>query len=187
MTDQVPHLFDWESKLSQDECAKLARSRANESVSDYVLFNFFNDGDCEGKAKELDEIAWEHPNLRFRNGYGVASECVIDNDSKARYSSDITHGPEKRQLYVRNFHAVPDFARGAFAPNTESMLINGIDTSSDKQCNRLSEKDFDRFTPFTRCVESFIEQAQRAIPETLPIGVNSIDLVRAQFKSKCSR
>jgi hypothetical protein len=183
MTDQVPYLFDWESKLSQDECAKLARSRANECISDYMLFNYFNNGDCN-KTKELNKLALEHPNLRFRIGYGVA--CVIDDDSKARYSSDITHGPEKRQLYVRNFHAIPDFARGAFAPNTESMLINGVDTSSDKQCNRLSELDYDRFTPYTRCFGMFIKKAQRAIPDALPIGLNSVDLVRSQFKSKCS-
>lgn len=179
-------VFNWENKLSQDDCARLAKSRVNESINDYVLFNFFNMGDCDGKNKELESIASRHPNLRFRNGYGVASSCRIDEDSKARYNSDVTHGPEKRQYYVRNFHAVPDFARGTCAPNTESLLINGLDTTRDRQCERLTEKDFDRFTPFAGCFGQYIQQGQQNISNMVTIGENSIDMVRKQFKSKCS-
>jgi hypothetical protein len=180
-------VFNWENVLSQDECAKLAKSRENESISDYVMFNFFDMGDCEGKMKELQSVASEHPNLRFRNGYGVASSCVIDRDSEVRNNVDLTHGPEKQQLYVRNFHAVPDFSRGVCAPNTESLLINGLDTSHDRVCNRLMERDFNRFTPYTECFARFIEQGQINIPAMQTIGENSVDLVRRKFQTQCSR
>lgn len=173
--------FNWENRLTQDSCALLARQRENESMVDYVTYNFFTNGDYEARMKELNAVAWKNPNLRFRDGYGMASEQVIDMDSVSRYEAEITHGPEKRQFYVRNFHAVPDFARGSCAPNTESLLRNGLDTTSERQCDPLAEKDFSRFVPLNECMGRFLEQGSRAIPEMIPIGVNSRDLVRASL------
>jgi len=170
--------FNWENKLSQDSCALLAKSRENESVVDYLTYNYYTNGDFDARMQELNKVAWNNPNLRFRDGYGVASGQRIDEDSMTRYDSEITHGPEKRQFYVRNFQAVPDFARGSCAPNTESLLKNGIDTSPEKECNKLVEKDFDRFVPYNECMDKFIEQGARSLPEMLTIGVNSRDIVR---------
>lgn len=172
-----PAIFNWENKLSQDACAQLSRQRENEGINDYVMFNFYKE-DCKKTAEKLEKFAYDNPNLRFRYGYGVADACVIDNDSVSRYSTELTHGPEKQQLQMRNFHAVPDFSRGTLAPNTESLLINGLDTSGERECDRLTEKDFNRFVPYVDCFDKFIENAAIALPEMNSIGANSRDIVR---------
>jgi len=186
-TNTSEKMYNWENKLTQDPCELLAKSRENESIVDYQTFNFYNFGDCAKKMEQLNTVAWEHPNLRFRDGYGIANQCVIDNDNKIRYQSEVTHGPEKRQYYIRNFYAVPDFARGSCAPNTESLLKNGISTSKDRECDRLSEKNFNRFTPYTDCFGRFMDQGARVIPEMSTIGLNSSDIVRRTMsqQNKC--
>lgn len=178
--------FDWENKISMDPCALLTKERENESIHDYRTYNFYQDGDCEESARRVQEFAMEYPNLRFRNGYGVASSCTIDDDSKLRYSSEVTHGPERRQYQTRSFQAVPAFNRGSCAPNTESFLINGLDTTPLRQCDRLAERNFDRFIPLLSCVEKHIEASALALPKTHTIGENSRDMVRnMRMQSKC--
>lgn len=179
--------YHWENKLSMDECALLAKARENESIVDYITYNFYTNGDYEERMQELNQVAWDNPNLRFRDGYGVASEQLINKDSETRYNVALTHGPEKRQLVVRSFTAVPDISRGSYAPNTESYLLNGLDTSGIRQCIRTTEMDFNRFVPFTDCINRHIQEGALAIPNELPIGMNSRDIVRKQFKEngKC--
>lgn len=170
--------YNWENRLSQDECAREARERENLAALSYNSWNSF---DCADP--KIQEFADKHPNLRFRRGYGNSDSCTIDNDSKMRLA-DITHGPEKRQFKIREFHAVPDLSRGCVAPVTESKLLSGQNTSRlFTDCAVLPEVNYDRFTPFTPCMKNFINGFSEYEVDTR-IGANTRELTRKKLK-KC--
>ena len=178
--------FESMNSLNDDSCAMEARDRENQSMIDYNTFNFYNDGDCHQIDKKLLNLAIENPNLNFRNGYGSANPCAIEMETKLKYNADMmTHGPEKRQFRLRNFTAVPDIRRGSYAVGYDELLSPGQDTHVLRQCDRLTERDFNRFTPYIECMDKFISLEAQAIPELLAIGANSRDLVRKQ-KRACS-
>jgi hypothetical protein len=180
--------FDFGNRLSQDSCALKASDNENQSVLDYNIYNTYNIDACEKKNEELTRFIAQNPNLRYREGYGFANPCLIDVDSQLRNQRVSTNGREKQQLGVRFFHAVPDVSRGAFAPNTESMLKSGrVDTTDERQCDRVSEKDFDRFVPLNSCMSSFIHQQAHVTPDwTTQFGVPSRETVRSQeFLQSC--
>ena len=128
-----------ENKLSTDFCSKLQKEEINESITKYTIFPF-----AQGDRTEMS---------RYRDGYGISSTNV-DDDTKAR-QSEITHGPERRQLYPRNFKAVPDFGRGCLnVTGMESVLKNGENSSICKDF--LAEVNFDRFIPLTNCMKEHI-------------------------------
>lgn len=176
--------YNWENKISMDECALLTRDLENESIANYRTFNYFNFDNFEQVKKQLNKVAWDNPNLRYRDGYGVANSHVIDMDSKFRYEKELTNSPYKRQYYVRNFTAVPDFSRGTCAPVTESILKNGQDTSQFQYCNIVSETNFNRFIPFVPCFEKYMEDVSYNIPDMQTIGINSRDIVRRELMTK---
>jgi hypothetical protein len=176
--DQKQTYYNWENRLTQDACARQARELENESVLNYYSWNPL---DCENMSK-VKEFAFKHPNLRFRTGYGVADSCTIDDDSKTRMIP-LTHGPEKRQMHIREFHAVPNLSHGCFAPVTESKLINGQNTSRlFTDCAILPEVDFNRFTPFTDCMRKFIN-GYSEYEEDARIGINTRELTRKKLKN----
>jgi hypothetical protein len=176
--------FDSTSKISQDACALEVKDRENESLVAYNTFNFYHaDGSCSEVDQKVKELASQNPNLTFRVGYGVASACTVDNDNKLRYGSDLTRGPERQNLCIRNFVACPDFSRGHAIPNLESALLNGVDTLIDRDCYKLAETQLGVFQPLTPCVESYIKNASEVITEDLRIGKFSKDEFLAHRKS----
>jgi hypothetical protein len=171
--------FFFENKLTTDSCATSARERENQSIRDYQLFNFY--GACDNS--NVASFAAANPNLTYRNGYGVSSACTIDQDSTVRLTC-LGHGPERRQLPVRNFVAVPDMSRGCSLPDTESYLINGQDTTLYRECDRLTEKDFNRFVPLMGCTEDYIKGF--GARDYFPIGIDSREETRKKLGA-CSR
>lgn len=177
--------FESMNSLNDDQCAVETRNRENQSMVDYSTFNYFNNGDCKQVDKQLLDLALENPNLRFQNGYGSANPCAIDLETKIKYSADqLTHGPEKRQYRVRNFTAVPNISRGSYAPGYDFLLNPGEDTHKIRQCDRLTEHNFNRNVPFIDCMEKFVELEAYALPDLFAIGVNSREIVRNQ--KRCS-
>jgi hypothetical protein len=140
-------LFDWENRLTADTCAQNVRNEENKDILSYNTYNFY--GDCDRKIA----LANECPNLHFRNGYGFTSACTVDTDSAVRFSQQ-THGPEKRQVNIRPFTAVPDMSRGSCSIDTESYLLNAQDTTIIRECNRVDPGD--RFTPLLDCVQDYV-------------------------------
>lgn len=172
------HYFDQGNRLTQDNCAILSRDLENQSISEYMIFNPFN-VECTSKdPSQVKNFAFQYPNLRFRDGYGVAS-CAVDNDSKLRYETDI-RSSERQQLNTRVFQAVPNFARGVCAPNTESFLVSGNDTKLNKPCNPLSERNFDRFMPFIGCMQDYVDQRQESLGNIDVTGKSSRDFMRRE-------
>lgn len=171
--------FMWENKLTQDKCALSVKQKDNEYVYDYYTYNYFNQGACD-KLKCVGEFANDNPNLTYRDGYGVANGCVIDEDTQIRMDN-LTHGKERQPLYTRQFYAVPNYGRGGLVPNTETMLINGIDTTSLRECDRLTERDFNRYQPLPNCGEQVL-----TVPYLLTIGKDSREIMREQ-RASCAR
>ena len=173
--------FDYSTNLSADTCAILARDRENESIQEYNTNNLYYT-DCKS-IKQLENFSSEHFGGSFFNGYGNPNSCVIDIDSKMK-QMDKMRGPDRRQLSTRTFQGVPNFNKGVPVPNTEYFLINGQDTSVYRECDRLTERNYDRFTPLTPCMQSFIENEAEVIPMLNRIGSDSRELLRASRRCK---
>jgi len=178
--------FDNGNKIRQDACALETRDRENQSRIEYLTYNYYNvDGTCAEVEQKVKSLANEYPNMRFRVGYGVASSCTIENDSRIRLGSDLTHGPERQILNSRSFVAAPYFGRGQAIPNLESVLLNGIDTLSEKDCHKIAETNFPVFQPLSPCIESYVKGASTVIDNDTRIGKPSKDIFMAQRKSAC--
>jgi hypothetical protein len=169
--------FDQGNRLTGDSCAILARDLENQSILDYLTFNP-NPASCETEIKTISELSSQYPNLRFKSGYGQAPSCRIDGDSTLKYNPDSLRMPEKQQLFTRVFQAVPNFSKGSCAPNTESYLLSGWDTSVDKDCATLAERNYDRYTPFIGCVQNHMDSYAKSVSEVDVIGVSSRDKMR---------
>lgn len=156
-------VFELESKLHSDDCAIVNKELMNKSVNDYNLYNSFFTSDCKEDNSKMYNFAFDNPNLHFRDGYGYTNACVVDADSVMRNDSKLTHDKSKIQLCARWDQAVPDLGRGGLIPNLESRLKNGEDTSMIRACNKVTEKDFDRFTPLVGCVAPTIQNSSHII------------------------
>ncbi len=167
--------FDSGNKLTQDSCALASKDAENDSIFEYNTFNQYDlDRDC---SRTVQNFALDHPNLRFRNGYGIASTCTIDQDSAVRYGVQQTHDHTRQQLCTRVFSAVPDFSRGAQThPGLESQLVQGADTFvNNNECLSLGERQTYYPTPLVKCMQGFITRAGACVPLAHPIGVSSKD------------
>jgi hypothetical protein len=163
-------VFELENNIGTDDCAIVNREYVNKSINDYNLYNMFFTSDCLADNAKMYEFANENPNLHYRDGYGVTNGCVVDMDSAMRNDSRITHDRTKIQLCSRWNLAVPDLGRGGLIPNIESRLRNGDDTSVIRVCDKVSEKDFDRFTPLTGCVAPSIQNPNHIIQDNVIRG-----------------
>lgn len=176
MNSSTIRYFDQSNHLTNDSCAVLARDLENQSIIDYLTFSP-NPISCEAEITNLSDMAMSHPNLRFKSGYGITPSCRVDNDSSMRYNQALRL-PEKQQLFTRVFQAVPNFGRGSCAPNTESFLQSGWDTTVDKDCAALAEHTFNRYTPFLGCVQRYVDNYARSVGSVDVIGVSSRDKMR---------
>jgi hypothetical protein len=150
-----------ENKLSQDECAIVTRNLVNRSVSDYYLFNMYPTAGCEDE--KLIDYSMQHPNLRFKEGFGNVSGCTVDIDSEIRNNARTTNAREKEQLCTRWYKAVPNYGKGGLIPAVENRLIFGEDTSDVKDCDIVAEKNFDRFIPMIGCLSTAIQDPEHII------------------------
>lgn len=150
--------FDQGNSVTQDVCAREIRNNENISACEYQTLDLRGDNVCNSS------MYFNHPNLRCRNGFGIASPQVIDCDSRLRYN-DPAHirGPDRRQLNSRMFTAVPDMSVGTYIPSVESRLIMGHDTFVDHGCVDLTELQFDVYQPFTNCTDGYIRGWKNSI------------------------
>jgi len=145
-------VFELENRLTSDQCASAHKELQNKSITEYILYNMYPTASCDDNKQNLSELVVNNPNLRYRDGYGIANACVVDEDSKMRDNpSGLTHFRDKQQLCSRWHQAVPDYGRGGVIPNVESALKMSADTSYLRGCDRIVEKQYDTFIPFNTC------------------------------------
>lgn len=158
--------FDKDSRLGNDKCWVDGQIKQSEKINDYHLFNPYktNVPECTENEKKLRDFMVENKKS-YREGYGFANACHIDNDSSMRADlKTITHGKCKNQLSSRLFQAVPDLAHGGFESLLESRLTQGQTTGKHKSCENNSEKTFDVMTPMIPCLKKEVQNVEHIVP-----------------------
>ena len=159
--------YNDENRLSIDSCAQLARELQNTSINNRYLDNFYFTKDCK-----CQDVLYEN-NMVIKDGYGVSSGCVIDNDSELRLKGKWTNEREKVQLCTRWNQGVPNLNKGGLVPNLESIMQNGDDTSDIRNCDKITERDFDRFIPLVGCLASTVQNPKNIVEPWIRGGVHT--------------
>lgn len=164
-----PPMFDLENRLNNDECALADRDRQSDEAAQYELANFYSSNvpACSNKAAEL---SFCYPNLRFRDGHGVANACVIDADSAARLGAKQTNSPHRIELKTRVFQGHPHLERGQIMPSKESTLIHSEISRDRIPCAHTTEKHIDRFTPLIPCLLETLQNPDTVVVDAWQWG-----------------
>lgn len=181
------NLFDNFTKTADDSCAINAKDYQNASLNDYRLWNvYFHACDPEGE-KKLNDFASHNINLHWRNGVGYTNSCYVNNDTEVRLNAKQTSEKARNQLFHRFYQSNPYLGKGKTIPNVESRLLHSEDTSQLRLCNRLTEKDFDRFTPLVKCIGDTVQNPATVIYPWTNGGDNSRLIMRdCQAHKKCA-
>jgi hypothetical protein len=156
-------VFDTQNRLGTDACAIDARNYQNSSINDYQLWNTYMMDCNDGEEKRLRQFMIDNPNLHYRDGYGYTTSCYVDNDSEVRNNAKITNEKAKCQLFTRFYQANPDLSKGRVVPNLESRLKYADDTTQIRQCQRLTETNFNRFTPLVPCLAQTVQDPKHIV------------------------
>jgi len=171
--------FDKQHRLGSDECWKNAQNTQSGKIENYYLYNPYktNVQDCSDNEDTLREFMAEN-HMNYREGYGNANSCHIDDDTKLRNNSKITHGKCKNQLSTRLFTSGPDLSVGGFEPLLESRITQGENTSLDKPCESYRGKGFDTMTPMLSCLASEVQNPDHIVPIWVRGGESTRDHVK---------
>lgn len=153
--------FDSGNRLTEDRCAILTKELQNKSISDYTFYNMYSTSSCD--TDDIMNFTINNVNLRYKDGFGNVNACTVDDDSEIRNNAKLTNMREKEQLCTRWYQAGPNIGKGGLIPNLESRLILAEDTSDMKECDKLAERDFDRFIPMIGCLKDNIQKPENII------------------------
>jgi hypothetical protein len=120
--------------MMTDVSNKIENARARASY----LTGLVPQGNC---GEDVAKIAACHPNLRFKNGYGMASACAIDDDSKMRFGATQTNPRHRQQLQTRVYHGHAHYEKGCLAPDIESDLIHTEGTRTSRPWRAIRYRD----------------------------------------------
>jgi hypothetical protein len=178
--------FDLQNKLGNDACAINAKDYQNASMNDYALWNtYFYHCDNPNENK-LINFASDNTNLHYRNGYGFTTACHVGDDTELRVNGKITREKAKNQFFTRFYQANPYLGKGEGNADIESKIVFGDDTSQLRQCHRLGERDYKRFTPLLPCLQDTMQNPNTVIYPWTNGGDNSRILMReANALKKC--
>ena len=182
----MSRLFDQQNTLFQDNCEVEARVHTNKSIADYRLFNNYLPEDCNTcNDNKLNEFVTSNQNLRYKNGVGNIPPCSVDIDSELRNKFQMGF-KGRDSLCTRWYTAVPNLGRGGLIPNVESRLKMNEDTSDIRDCDRITEKDFNRFIPLPGCMANTIQNADNIVEKWTRGGEFTRDYVRDDtYLKKC--
>ena len=176
-------VYNHENRLSIDGCALMVRELQNKSIEDHMFENYYYTKDC--KCNVLDDFLFDN-NMVIKDGYGVSTGCVIDNDSELRLKGIWTNERDKVQLCTRWNKGVPNLNKGGLIPNVESLMKNGDDTSDIRNCDRITERDFDRFVPLVGCLASAVQNPNNIVEPWVRGGTHTRNEVRSsEYLEKC--
>lgn len=178
--------FDNFARAADDECAHVTKDLQNQSIGDYFLFNSFVTSEPKNDLTNFKSFVAENQNLRYKDGFGYLNAVVVDADSRLRNGSKLTHDREKSQLSTRWYQAVPSFNKGGLIVNVDTRLKFAEDTSAIRSCQRTTEKDFDRFVPFTSCLAKSVQNPENIVPPWVNGGESTRNYVHdAQYLQQC--
>lgn len=176
-------VYNHENRLTIDDCAQLGKELQNSSVNNYQLYNHYYTNDC--KCDVLDDFLFDN-NMVVKDGYGFTSGCVVDVDSELRLNGQVTHDREKIALCSRWHQGVPNLNKGGLVPNIETRLKNSDDTSDIRDCDRIVERDYNRFVPLVGCLAQGVQNPRHIIePWTRGGASTRFDVRENEYLEKC--
>lgn len=163
--DGEQFVINQQTRLRTDGCAIEVDQRESEGPGQYTLSNFHS---CDCGAEKVREIAFQHPQMIVRDGYGWGSTggCKIDDDSNARLGCKHTNPRLIQQLYQRPYLTVPYMGNGCHYPDKESCLRFSEQTGEKRSCNVLAGVSIDRNIPMIDCLKNNIQNPNNLIEET---------------------
>jgi hypothetical protein len=180
MVCQETLAFVHQSRLGSDVCALKAREHTNQKITRRSLWNTYERDNMDPqRAEKIKCFSTENLNLHYKNGYGVATPNLVDKDTDLRLNSMWTSEKAKTQMFHRFYLANPDLSRGVPKPGMESELMQGEDTATVyRQCMRMSELGYDRFTPMIPCLKETIQDPDHIVLPFNRGGEDSRQLMR---------
>lgn len=141
--DDSRSIFHGGNSLVDDVCLQQQRRAENKGIRDY---NLFGSHECTDVLARNSFAVANH--LCLTHGFGNTNTCDIDQDS-VMIQGSINRFKARQQLSYRWDQAGPDMGRGSFEADIDSRLKLPDDTSDIRTCDRVSEKDYRRFSPFS--------------------------------------
>ena len=186
------------NNFTTDKCAKEAKDVQNRDLYNYDMWNYRVVPCPQSLSKTTEtmrspDCQYDHVNLRANIGYGLTDECTVDTYSSLRNGNkeQLTRDKCHQQLFTRMFFNVPCLKPGVYNSDQEMPLWEGMDTQLLEgvtlPCKRqLSEKMYDRFTPFVPCLKNTVQNANYIVPAAPACGQDTRESMRqSEFIAQC--
>jgi hypothetical protein len=174
---------NFENKTSSDDCAQMTREHQNKSMNHFFLDNVRG---CECTEALGNSPLYLENNMIIKDGYGYTGVCGVDNDSDLRLKSMNTNPRSRTNSCIRWDQGLPNLNKGGLIPNIDTNMKNGRDTSYIRSCDRLAEKDFERFVPLTGCLASTIQNPDYIVEPWIRGGSETRNDVRSsEYLERC--
>jgi hypothetical protein len=175
---QGTHGFHHENRLNMDDCNQKSREFQNQSLKQRNLYNFYDACLPDGGDEQMESFAIEN-RMSVKKGYGVTDGRVVDSDSQMRMDGEWTNHRTKNQLHTRWYQGVPNLNRGGLVPDAESRLTNSENTTGLHNCDRVTEKNFDRNIPLVGWYGKHVQNPDHIIEPWVRGGSHT----RTEFRS----
>ena len=132
-------------------------------------YHLDNQNSCECGLKEARSIQTSQPGIHLKGGVGWSGEngCLIDTDSNLRQNTDIlTNRRVINQLTTRLSSTTPNYSKGYYDVDTESIIRPGDFASDQKPCIGTTEATFGNyFLPMIPKLKTEVQDHKHIIPE----------------------
>ena len=146
-------------------------------------YHLDNQNSCECGLKEARSIQTSQPGIHLKGGVGWSGEngCLIDTDSNLIQNTDIlTNRRVINQLTTRLSLTTPNYSKGYYDVDTESIIRPGDFASDQKPCIGTTEATFGNyFLPMIPKLKTEIQDHKHIIPED-----SKVDWVRGGLPTR---
>ena len=132
-------------------------------------YHLDNQNSCECGLKEARSIQTSQPGIHLKGGVGWSGEngCLIDTDSDLRQNTEIlTNRRIINQLTTRLSSTTPNYSKGYYDVDTESIIRPGDFANDQKPCIGTTEVTFGNyFIPMIPKLKNEVQDNKHIIPE----------------------
>ena len=154
------------SSLNSDNATIDYQTRASLGPGNYNIDNMYG---CDCSLEKAREVQLSQPSVNFNGGKGWMGEngCLIDTDSNLRQNTEIlTNRRVINQLTTRLSSTTPNYSKGYYDVDTESIIRPGDFASDQKPCIGTTEATFGNyFTPMIPKLKTEVQDNKHIIPE----------------------
>lgn len=178
-------------RLCSDDCANEAKDTQNDNMFNYSVYQYLP-VPCESPKPRFPTFSYDHINLRGRPGYGVADDCLIDQDSAFRNDpAQMTRDRCPIQLFTRVFQGCPNLKPGVPNPDLEMPIQQGLSSGTlegiQYPCKKaIMEMTFNKPVPLVDCMKD-IQDPDHLVEPWVRGGDVTRDYVKRQefLQKKC--